>query len=157
MESGLSLDVVGGPELLPAVVRLAGELSELRIVIDHLAGLRIEGREPPEQWRHEMEAAACCRAIFCKVSGLVEGTAVRGGKAPTDPLFYRPVLDFLTRSFGDQRLVYGSNWPVCEHFASLGTVHRLVADYFATQGPSSLARVLFENSRVAYRWRPAVV
>lgn len=152
LETGLSLDVVGGPDLLPAVARLAGELPGLAIIVDHLAGVRIDGNEPPPAWRREMELAARPADVFCKVSGLVEGTGRRGGRAPTDTEFYRPVLDVITDGFGPDRLMYGSNWPVCEHFATLETVHRLVAEYYGAAGNTTTERVFRENSRRAYRW-----
>jgi predicted TIM-barrel fold metal-dependent hydrolase len=152
MEAGLSLDVVGAPDLLPDVARLAGELPGMSIIVDHLAGVHIDGAEPPSDWRREMASVARQPTVFCKVSGLVEGTGRRGGQAPTDPAFYRPILDFVTNTFGPDRLIYGSNWPVCEHFATLETVHRLVADYFAGAGTGISEGVFRTNASRAYRW-----
>lgn len=152
LEAGLSLDVVGGPDLLPVVSWLAAKLPGLSIIVDHLAGVRIDGAEPPSEWRRDMELAARQPGVFCKVSGLVEGTGRRGGQAPTDPAFYRPLLDFVAGTFGPDRLIYGSNWPVCEHFATLETVHRLVAEYFEASEATMTDRVFRENARRAYRW-----
>src|SRR5439155_97145 len=74
IDHDLELDVNGGPDVPADVARLATELPKLRIVIDHCANLRVDGREPPRAWRDGMKAAAKHPAVFCKVSALVEQT-----------------------------------------------------------------------------------
>ncbi len=148
----LSLDLVGGSEILQFAQRLARAVPDLRIVIDHLAGVRIDGQAPPADWLQQMQALARQPAVYCKVSGLVEGTARSGGEAPSDVEFYRPVLDAMCGLFGPDRLVYGSNWPVCEHFAPLATVQGIVAGYFRSQGRDAEEKVFFKNARKVYRW-----
>ncbi|MBI5383178.1 MAG: amidohydrolase family protein [Verrucomicrobia bacterium] len=151
-ESDLSLDLVGGPEILELAARLARAVPPLRIVIDHLAGLRIDGKALPGEWVEAMQTAAKYPSVFCKVSGLVEGSGQRDGKAPRDTEFYRPTLDAIWRLCGDDRLVYGSNWPVCEHYAAVATVQRIVLEYFTAKGSAALEGVLSGNARRAYKW-----
>jgi len=148
----LSLDLVGGAEILPFAERLARELPDLHIVIDHLAGVRIDGQVPPADWLRAMQALARRPKVYCKVSGLVEGTGQRGGKAPGDVEFYRPVLDAMWEMYGPDRLVYGSNWPVCEHFAPLATVQRIVSEYFHAKGRDAEEKVFGRNAAAVYRW-----
>ncbi len=148
----LSLDLVGGLEILELAGRLASTTPTLRIVIDHLAGVQIDGKAPPRAWIEALRALTEHAQVCFKVSGLVEGTGKRGGGAPTDTSFYRPVLDTLWDLFGEDRLIYGSNWPVCEHYASLETVQRLAQEYFATKGAAVLDKVFALNARRAYRW-----
>ncbi len=147
----LSLDLVGGTEILPFAGRLAKELPGLRIMIDHLAGLRIDGKVPPADWAEQMRALAPRTNIFFKVSGLVEGTGRSDGTAPREVEFYRPVLDAMLAMFGPQRLLYASNWPVSELFAPLSTVQGIIADYFRSQGPVAAERVFSRNAKDAYR------
>ncbi len=52
----LSLDLVGGLEILPYAGRLAKVIPALRIVIDHLAGLEVDGKAPPADWLEQMQA-----------------------------------------------------------------------------------------------------
>lgn len=150
----LSLDLVGGLEILSFADRLAKELPGLRLIIDHLAGARIDGKALPAEWLRRMRALARRPGVYFKLSGLVEGTGRSDGSAPRDVEFYRPTLDAMWEMFGPDRLLYASNWPVCEHFASLGTVQGLVADYFRTKGRAVEEKVFSQNARAAYRWVP---
>jgi L-fuconolactonase len=70
----LSLDLVGGMEILPFADRMAKEVPGLRIIIDHLAGVAVDGKAPPADWVQRMRALVRRPNIFCKLSGLVEGT-----------------------------------------------------------------------------------
>jgi len=148
----LCLDVVGGPELLAPVVDLARQVPSLRIVIDHLAGVRVDGQAPPVDWQRAFRRAAECPKVYCKVSGLVEGTGKSDGGAPGATEYYRPVLDCVWEWFGPDRLIYGSNWPVSERFASLATVQRIVAEYFSSRGRVAAEKVFWRNAGAAYRW-----
>jgi L-fuconolactonase len=148
----LSLDLVGGGEILPFAVRLAKEFPKLRIIIDHLAGVVVDGKAPPAEWVGPMRALARRPNVFCKVSGLVEGTGRSDGSAPRDVEFYRPVLDAMREMFGPERLLYASNWPVSERFAPLATVQGIVADYFGGHGRRAEAQVFARTAKAAYRW-----
>jgi L-fuconolactonase len=148
----LSLDLVGGREILPFADRLAKEVPNLRIVIDHLAGVVVDGKAPPAEWMEQMRALVRRPHIYCKLSGLVEGTGRSDGSAPRDVEFYRPVLDAMREMFGPERLIYASNWPVSERFAPLATVQGIVADYFRSHGRRAEEQVFAQSAKAAYRW-----
>jgi predicted TIM-barrel fold metal-dependent hydrolase len=63
---------------------------------------------------------------------------------------YRPVLDELWQTFGAERLIYASNWPVCSRFASLAYVQQIALDYFATKGQAAVDNVFWKNAQTAY-------
>lgn len=151
-DADLELDVNGGPTLLPEVARLARELPTLRIVINHLANTRIDGKNVAPTWRADLEAAAKFPRVFLKVSALVEGTGKNDGTAPRDVEFYRPWLDVAWNAFGPDRLIYGSNWPVSERFAKLATVQGIVYDYFSARGREALEKFFARNALTAYQW-----
>jgi predicted TIM-barrel fold metal-dependent hydrolase len=151
-ERGLALDVLGSPGMLPDVARLARTIPRLEIVIDHVAGVRIDGGTPPADWRRGLRQVAPRTTVSCKISGLVEGTGRTGGAAPGDAGFYRPVLDHVWECFGPDRLIYGSNWPVSEMYADLGTVQRLAVGYLSDKGERASRSVLAGNARRVYRW-----
>jgi predicted TIM-barrel fold metal-dependent hydrolase len=148
----LSLDLVGGTEILPFADRLAKEVPALRITIDHLAGVVVDGKPPPPDWLAKMKALARRPEIYFKVSGLVEGTGRTDGKAPSDMEFYRPVLDAMTQMFGPERLIYASNWPVSERFAPLATVQGIIGDYFGSHGRRTEEMVFSQSAKAAYKW-----
>jgi L-fuconolactonase len=58
----------------------------------------------------------------------------------------------LWRPFGEDRLIYGSNWPVCIHFASYATVQRIVESFFAGKGERVAAKYFRENAAKAYKF-----
>jgi L-fuconolactonase len=152
MEADLELDVNGGPELLPLVDRLASKLPDLRIVINHLANVKITGPDLDADWQAGLKAAAKHPHMFLKVSALVEGASRDGKTAPRDPGFYVPVLDAAWRAFGEDRLFYGSNWPVSERAADYATVLKIVTDYFRDKGATVSEKFFASNAKSAYRW-----
>jgi len=95
------------PRHLLHVPRLAEELPGLRIVIDHLG-------KPPiasgslEPWAGELARAAAYPNVYAKVSGL--GTEAREGWTADD---LRPFVDVAIGELGPDRLMFGSDWPVC--------------------------------------------
>ncbi|MCC7373048.1 MAG: amidohydrolase family protein [Verrucomicrobiales bacterium] len=149
-DAGLALDVLVGPEQLPQVARLASALPSLSMVIDHCANVRVNGQEPPRSWREGLSECARHRRIHMKVSGLVEGTGRADGTASRDLAFYRPVLDAIWQSFGEDRVIFGSNWPVSARFAPLDVVHGIVADYFHEHGPVASAKYFGGNATAVY-------
>ncbi len=148
----LELDVNGGPDMLVEVARLARELPGLRIVINHLANVKVDGQAPPSEWRRNLEAAAQHKHVFMKVSSLVGGTGKSDGTAPHDVKFYQPILDAAWEAFGADRLIYGSDWPVSDRFASLATVQGIVTDYFTAKGQAAVVKFFSRNAQAAYKW-----
>lgn len=148
------LDVNGGPEMPADVARLAKEVPELRIVVNHEANLMIDGKRVPDAWLSGMRAAAAGERVFCKVSALAEGTRKTNGDAPADVDFYRPVLDALWNLFGADRLIYGSNWPVSVRAAPYSTIYQIVHAYFSEKGDAALGKFLRGNTIAAYKPPP---
>ncbi|MFO0978986.1 MAG: amidohydrolase family protein [Planctomycetaceae bacterium] len=149
-DHNMELDVNGGPDTPQQVATLAAHLPKLRIVINHIGNLPINGKEPPAAWTEGIENAAKHPGVFCKVSALVEQTRTK--PAPQDVAYYLPVLDRLWRAFGEDRLIFGSNWPVSDRGAPLETVVKIVREYFLTKGERAAAKFLAENAKAAYRW-----
>ena len=150
-KTDLELDVNGGPDMPADVARLARLLPELRIVINHAANLTIDGKAPPEGWLTGMRSASANGNVFCKVSALVEGTRKTNRDAPADPAFYTPVLDALWNLFGEDRLIYGSNWPVSDRAAPYATLYQIVHAYFDQKGAPALEKFLRTNAIHAYK------
>lgn len=151
-ENDLELDINGGPDMPADVARVAKAVPELRIVINHVANVKIDGKAPPEDWHRGMQAAAANERVFCKVSALVEGTGHTDGKAPAEVDFYKPVLDAVWKLFGADRLIYGSNWPVSERFAPYAVVQKIVSDYFHSHGTEAAEKYFSRNALAAYKW-----
>jgi predicted TIM-barrel fold metal-dependent hydrolase len=149
-DGDLSLDLLIPPEQLPAAAQLGRDLPTLRIVVDHCANVPV-GVAPPNDWVGGLSACHYAENVFMKVSGLVEGTGRRGGQAPVEPTHYWSLLEALWRPFGEDRLIYGSNWPVCTHFASYATVQGLVETYFSGKGMGVAAKYFRGNAAKVYK------
>lgn len=149
---GLSLDLVGGSEIPPYAAALAKKIPALRVVIDHLAGVVVDGKQPSADWVQGMRSLVPYPNLYCKLSGLVEGTGKRDGSAPHDVDYYRPVLNCMREMFGVARLIYASNWPVSELYAPLATVQGIIGDYFRSYGRRAEAQVFALSGKTAYRW-----
>lgn len=151
LDADLQLDVNTGTANLPATAKLADRLPALRMVLNHCANTPIDGQAVKPDWLAGMKALGGRRNVFAKVSGVVEGTASCNGDAPADVAFYKPVLDVLWEQFGEDRLIFGSNWPVSARFAPLDRVVGIVRGYFEPRGPAVLAKVLGGNAATAYK------
>jgi L-fuconolactonase len=131
---GLTYDLLLYPQQLPAAVELVGLLPEQPFVLDHLAKPRLK---PPiktsdrDQWRRDIEALARHRNICCKLSGLVTEAAWRQWQ----PADFRPFLDVALTAFGPERLMFGSDWPVCLLSGDYAEVAGIVEDFIATLAP----------------------
>lgn len=147
----LSLDVLIGPSGVADVVTLAGKVPDLRIVIDHCANVPIREGQPPADWLDGIVACHYKPNTYMKVSGLVEGTGKTHGDAPKEVEPYRRVLDTIWGAFGEDRVIYGSNWPVSERFAPLATVQHVVQEYFAAKGEAVSDKYFRKNATRVYK------
>ncbi|MCA9264180.1 MAG: amidohydrolase family protein [Planctomycetales bacterium] len=98
--------------------RLAAEFPDLPMVIDHLAKPEIKARRM-DNWLPHLQAAAKFPNVFCKLSGMV--TEASWQTWTVDDL--RPYVERALESFGPDRCMYGSDWPVCELAATYEQVH----------------------------------
>jgi predicted TIM-barrel fold metal-dependent hydrolase len=102
-----------------------------------------------------MSALGRQRNVYCKISALLEQTeqsTVEWGKAPRDTAYYAPILDHCWESFGEDRVIYASNWPVCEKGGSYADQFRIMDDYFGAKSEAARGKFFWKNSREAYRW-----
>ena len=146
----LELDVLMNTGNFEGLCSLAERISDLRIVLNHLVSVPIDGNAPDPRWADCMHRAGALPQVYMKVSGLVEQAAVR--PAPTDLAYYEPTLDLVWETFGEDRLIYGSNWPVSDIGGDYGTVIGLVRSYFEGKGEAAAAKYWSGNARAAYKW-----
>ena len=155
-------DYFGSPKALAGLEKLAEKVPKLRIVVSHIAHCPIDGKPMNKTWQDNFKKMAAHPNIFMKVSGLMERAtwrAEKGGfpneRAPEMPGYYRPTLDTLWEIFGEDRLVYGSDWPVCEHAGDfIANGLRIVRPYFAEKGKEVYDKFFWKNSQKAFKWVP---
>ncbi|MET9123305.1 amidohydrolase family protein [Streptomyces sp. NPDC004528] len=106
--AGLAYDLLVRPDQLSDAVRTAHELPDVRFVLDH-AGNPLIDKEGLDTWTAEMRDLAACPNVAVKLSGLV--TRTPPGDDPVRAL--RPYADVLWSTVGPDRVMFGSDWPVC--------------------------------------------
>ncbi len=145
----LTLDLLINPEALKHLPALVEHTPTMRVVINHVAGVRVDGNPPDDTWVSRIQEAARYPNVYCKVSGLAEHTGQK--PAPEDVAYYTPTIDVLWKAFGEDRLIYGSNWPVSERFAQYKVVQNIVNDYFSAKGDEAKAKFFSKNAIAAYQ------
>jgi L-fuconolactonase len=123
--AGLVNELVVRVEQLPSVTRAATALPDSRFVLDHLGKPRIAaGAAGLDQWRTLVAPVAAAGNVVAKLSGLVTEADPAGWTV--DDL--RPFVASAVELFGPDRLMFGSDWPVCELAASYLQVREALDD-----------------------------
>jgi L-fuconolactonase len=154
---GLTFDLVLSPSQLPAAVRSVASLPDLRFVLDHLGNVAVRPRPDPA-WAAAFTALARLPNTACKLSGIfsVPAPAAEPGsrREPDGSVTHlRPYLDLALDSFGPDRLMFGSDWPVCTLGASYtGVVTAAVTLTSTLSGPEQAA-ILSGTARSVYQIR----
>jgi L-fuconolactonase len=150
-EAGLELDTANqDPVLIAATVRLTDLIPNLGVVIDHLPQMNppadAEARRAYEGHLRELGKRP---QVYVKISEVLRRV---DGRVPDDLNFYRPRLDELWGIFGEDRLIYGSDWPNSDLWAQYPQVLNIVREYFTSKGPVAAEKYFWKNSVAAYRW-----
>jgi len=145
VERGLTYDLLVNHAQLETVPHFLDRVGEGRFVLDHAAkpDIAAQGWQP---WADRISAVAERRNVWCKVSGLVT-EADHTAWTPDDVERY---LDHVLAVFGPERLIWGSDWPVCLLAASYDRVVDLVADWVARSCPDAEAEIFGGNALRAY-------
>jgi L-fuconolactonase len=107
LDHGLVFDALVLPKHLSALLELTGRYPDLSMVLDHGAKPPIAGGDLLS-WKQGITALARETSMTCKFSGLV----TEAGSA--EPGVLAPAVNHLLESFGAKRMMWGSDWPVCE-------------------------------------------
>jgi len=121
---GLRYDILIYPKQLPAALEFVRQFPDQPFVLDHIAKPFIRaGTLSP--WREQIRELAQFPNVLCKVSGMVT-EAEHAGWREAD---FRPYLDVVFAAFGEDRLMFGSDWPVCLLAGGYEQVFRLAEGY----------------------------
>jgi len=134
--------------LLQAMVTINDKVPNLRIVLDHLPNF-----EPTEEDRPAylaiLKDIAKRPTMFVKISAILRRV---NGKVSYDLNAYRAKLDLLMATFGEDRIVFGSDWPNSDGTAPIDQVFRIAKEYFATQPRTVAEKYFWRNSVNVYKW-----
>ncbi len=150
VERDLELDVLLSAAQFAELEKVATALPELRIVVNHIGHVPIDGKELDSAWSEGIKRLAACERIYMKVSAVMEQSTVQ--PAPEDLNFYAPTLEAMWQAFGEDRLVYGSNWPVCERAGTFAASMQIVKEFFNAKGPQAAEKYFCKNAKAVYKW-----
>ena len=139
-------DILISPEHLPAVLQLVQRFPQQAFVLDHMAKPVVK-RGVINQWAKDITILAACQNVYCKVSGMVTEADMRKWQ-PSD---FKPYLDVVVKAFGINRLLYGSDWPVCLAAGSYSGVFNIVKDYFSAFSTDEQQSFFGKNAAAFYQ------
>lgn len=150
-QADLAMDTANPrPDLIEAVLRVNDKVPGLRIIVDHLpAMMRRLDANAMAAAEPNLRELAKRPTIYIKVSELMR---MEDGKPSTDPAVYKPLLDRFFETFGEDKLIFGSDWPNGPAVDNLPTIVKIVQDYFLAKGPAVAEKYFWKNSLAAYKW-----
>ena len=137
----LTYDILIYPKQLSAAIKFVASNPDQAFVIDHLAKPLIKDRIM-SPWREQMREIAGHENVCCKVSGLVTEADWQGWGVAD----FTPYLDVVFEAFGTDRIMFGSDWPVCLVAASYHQVKQLIEDYVQDLSPAEKDKIFGLNA-----------
>ena len=141
----LSFDICVLARQLPLAGRIARACPDVQFTLDHCGVPQVKARAL-DPWRADIKALAAEPNVACKVSGVV---AYADADWTADDL--RPFVEHVIESFGWDRVVWGSDWPVCTLTADLGRWVDATRAIIVGESEDNQAKLLNRNARRIYR------
>lgn len=132
---------------LPNTIALVDQFPDQPFVVDHIAKPVIDSTKFDAQWAKDLAELAKREHVCCKLSGMV--TEVRNDQWDAQTL--RPYVDHVLEVFGPDRLMFGSDWPVCRLRAEYDRWVSLASELTATLSAGERDKVFYQNAAEFYR------
>lgn len=145
-ETGLSFDLCVLARQLPQAINLVKQCPNVSFILNHCGNPDIKNRDY-DAWREGIEEIAAFPNVACKVSGIVVNTDIENWTVED----LRPAVDHVIASFGWDRVMFGSDWPVCTLAATFK--QWVLALMFLTKdaGEENQRKLFYENAERIYR------
>ena len=133
------------------LVKVLDKVPSLRLVMDHLPDVRFPDRPTKDNYVAHLKKLGQRPQVYIKLSEVVHKS---GDAVSTDLNLYKEWLDDLWAIFGEDRVMFGSDWPQSEglEFNSYPNVIGVARAFVATKGPSAMDKVFWKNAGRPYRW-----
>jgi L-fuconolactonase len=146
----LTYDILIYARQLTAAVELVQRLPDQAFVLDHIGKpnvARLDGKSREfDNWAQGIRAIAQNPRVYCKLSGLITEADWRAWHADD----FKPYLDIVFDAFGADRLMFGSDWPVCLLAGTYAQVKGLIEDYARGFTNSEREKIFGENAARFY-------
>ena len=149
---GLVADLLITPEHAADAIRLAQDYPKLKIVINHCFRARMKNGEIDDKWKEAVKSCAAHPNVHMKISSILNfaGTKPFAESAPTELNYYLPVLDPCFEAFGEDRVIFATNWGVAAHYGKIDDVVRIVKEFLTTKGEAAMKKGMRENAIRVY-------
>jgi len=144
-EFGLRFDICILEHQLPEILEFVDRHPDQLFVLDHIAKPRIKAGAI-EPWATHFRELAKRERITCKLSGMV----TEADWQQWTPEGLRPYMDIALEAFGSERLMYGSDWPVCRVASEYGRWKQVVDDFACELSPDEQANLYSKSCLRAY-------
>jgi L-fuconolactonase len=138
---GYTYDILIFTDQLAYTVDFIKDFPKQPFIIDHIAKPLIK-QQIVGEWKDYMAKIASFKNVYCKISGLVTEADWQEWKKED----FKAYLDIVVEAFGIDRIVYGSDWPVCQLAATYQAQFGIVKDYFSTFSQTEQNKFFGENA-----------
>ncbi|WP_440876011.1 amidohydrolase family protein [Thalassotalea sp. PLHSN55] len=146
-DNDYSYDLLVFAHQLPQTIALVNKLPPMRLVVDHIAKPDIASGEGFQQWQKHITELAAVPYVFCKVSGMV----TEADHQQWQQSHFTQYLDTIFNAFGPERIMFGSDWPVCLLASQYQEVKKIVSDYVQANYPDHVDQVFGLNACKFYK------
>jgi L-fuconolactonase len=144
-----SFDFLVTPELLPKAVQVVKQFPGLRFVIDHLSKPLIKSQQI-EPWASYLKEIASYPNVYCKLSGLITEADHQTWRVEE----IKPYVEIAVQAFGYDRLMFGSDWPVCLLAGNYDAVIQTLKECLGNIGPENEQKIFGKNAIKFYKIGP---
>ena len=134
-------DILINPHQLPAAIKLTEKYPDQKFILDHIAKPYIRKKEI-EPWASGIKELAMNPNVFCKISGIITEADHRNWESKE----IYPYLDIVFNAFGYDRLLFGSDWPVCLLAGLYNQVINLIDEYMKNASDENKEKIFGKNA-----------
>ena len=141
----LTYDILVYSHQLPSAIALVKAFPNQKFILDHIAKPTIS-KPISKIWVHNIKQLSKHKNVYCKLSGMVTETINFEFKDGD----FKPYIDIIFKAFGPDRIMFGSDWPVCLLAANYDKVFKIVNDYLENLSVEMKNNILGENAIKTY-------
>lgn len=134
-------DILIFPDQLQYIPAFVSQFPDQPFVIDHIAKPNIK-EQKIDEWKKDIEQVAKFENVYCKISGMVTEADWRNWKKED----FTPYMNVIVEAFGINRIMFGSDWPVCQVAASYEEVVGIVENYFSGYSKDKQEKIFAANA-----------
>jgi L-fuconolactonase len=139
-------DILIFPDQLQYIPAFVSQFPDQPFVLDHIAKPDIK-QQKINEWKKDMRAVARFENVYCKLSGMVTEADWKNWEKE----YFKPYIDVIVESFGTERILFGSDWPVCLLAASYEEVVGIVEDHFSAYSKDEHQNIFAGNATRFYK------